>query len=97
MSEHTPGPWLLDPVSAWVVVPDRDAPICALLWPTELRSEDETFANARLIAAAPDLLEALEGMVRYAESVRTTVGMGKNQQARFDRAKALISRATGAA
>jgi hypothetical protein len=40
-------------------VPDRDAPICGMLWPTDLRSEDETFDNARLIAAAPELLEAL--------------------------------------
>lgn len=60
MVTHTAAPWLVNPSSAWIEVPDVDAPICALLWPTDLRSEDETFANARLIAASPALLEALE-------------------------------------
>jgi hypothetical protein len=55
----TAGPWLVNPVSAWIEIPNADAPICALLWPTDLRSEDETFANGRLISAAPDLLSAL--------------------------------------
>lgn len=59
---HTPGPWRVNAGFARVEVPDRDAPICELLWPTELRSEDETRANARLIAAAPDLLEAALNM-----------------------------------
>ena len=60
---HTPGPWVVNPFTARIDVPGRDAPICALLWPTDLRSEDETFANGRLIASAPDLLAALEWMV----------------------------------
>jgi hypothetical protein len=30
-----------------------------MLWPTDERSEAETAANARLIAAAPELLDAL--------------------------------------
>lgn len=57
---HTPGPWLVDPVKARVVVPGRDAPICEMLWPTGLRSEAETFANAELIASAPQLKTDLE-------------------------------------
>lgn len=35
-----------------------------MLWPTDERSEEETKANARLIAAAPELYDALE-MARY--------------------------------
>lgn len=54
---HTPGPWLINPEKAWIEIPNADAPICAMLWPTRLRDEDETRANARLIAAAPDLLD----------------------------------------
>lgn len=57
---HTKGPWLVSPFSARVEVPDCDAPICEMLWPTDLRSEDETYANAVLSAAAPELLEALQ-------------------------------------
>jgi hypothetical protein len=58
--KHTTGPWAVNPVTAHVDAFTEDGPlaVCALLWPTELRSEAETGANAALIAAAPDLLEA---------------------------------------
>lgn len=89
--EHTPGPWVVDPISAWVALPDRDAPICAMLWPTELRSEHETMANARLIAAAPELLQALENMVAVSRSVSGFSPMIREQ------AERMISKARGAA
>jgi hypothetical protein len=38
-------------------------PVCQMLWPTDERTEDETEANARLIAAAPELYEALEAVL----------------------------------
>jgi hypothetical protein len=62
---HTPGPWIVNPFRAQVdsqrLVDGSDLlPVCQLLWPTDHRSEDETQANAYLIAAAPELLEALE-------------------------------------
>jgi len=59
----TPGPWLVNPVRAYVEVPNRDVPICAMLWPTELRTEEETFFNARLIAAAPEMAESLHDLL----------------------------------
>lgn len=59
---HTPSPWAVNPLNAQVDA--FDGAVCQLLWPTELRSEAETEANARLIAAAPDLLEALRQMVQ---------------------------------
>ncbi|MBB5709298.1 hypothetical protein [Sphingomonas xinjiangensis] len=60
MGEHTPGPWVLNPFSAQV---DCDKPsklggllpIAQMLWPTDERSEEETEANAQLIAAAPTM------------------------------------------
>lgn len=57
----------------------------------------EVDANARLMAAAPELLEACKGLVRYAEAVRHSAGMGKEQLKRLESAKAAIARATGAA
>jgi len=62
MADHTPGPWAVHPVKAQIDAFPAGAvvPVCSLLWPTELRSEDETEANAYLIAAAPDLLAALK-------------------------------------
>jgi len=62
-AKYTPGPWIVNPFNAWVELPGVNAPICAMLWRTELRSEDETLANARLIAAAPELVEALREFV----------------------------------
>jgi len=56
---------------------------------------DTEYANARLIASAPELFEALAGMVRYTESVRMLDGMGKTQQARFEVAKAVLAKARG--
>lgn len=55
---HTPGPWAVNPLRAQVDALPSAVPICQLLWPTPERSEVETFANAKLIAAAPDLYAA---------------------------------------
>ena len=65
MTDFTPGPWEVNPFNAQVdampVEPKHSiAPVCQLLWPTQERSEAETEANAHLIAAAPDMYEALE-------------------------------------
>lgn len=61
---HTPGPWIAS--GAWVENPDENkADICSC-HPADFGQEhlgwdyDEVCANARLIAAAPELLEALE-------------------------------------
>lgn len=76
MAEHTPGPWRQahDYIEA---VPDGEgyaAPsfdICAMAdWCGE--DEDERLANARLIAAAPDMLKALREVVACADSSRNT-------------------------
>lgn len=54
-TRHTPGPWSVDKKTAHVNATDGKA-VCAMLWPTVVRSEEETRANADLIARAPDLL-----------------------------------------
>lgn len=67
MNKHTKGEWIA--VGAWVEVEDDHiADICSCN-PESLnqfnsgRSYEEMFANARLIAAAPELLYALESIV----------------------------------
>ena len=65
MSAHTPGPWAVNPVNAQVDAMPSTLPVCKLLWPTKKRSEAETFANANLISAAPELLAALIDAVEY--------------------------------
>lgn len=69
MTKFTKGPWAVNPVSAHVDVmveqPDGSVvpvPICALLWPTDERSEDETEANAWLIAKAPELFDIVNAV-----------------------------------
>lgn len=75
MSGHTPGPWTTSYMGngEWEVVangPDRDdvAGICIVAGGLGTVLEDgrdyESDANARLIAAAPELLAAAENVIR---------------------------------
>lgn len=61
-AQHTPGPWHHD--ETWGLIKagklDDCTDICAL--------HSGIVANARLIAAAPELLEALQAMVRLHDS-----------------------------
>lgn len=62
----TKGPWAVHPNHARVDSFDEFGdvvPLCAMLWPTKFRTEDETEANARLIAQSPRLYDALEALV----------------------------------
>ncbi len=54
---HTPGPWKHDPT--WGLIEHGKTQICAL--------HSGNIANARLIAAAPDLLVALESLLKSSE------------------------------
>lgn len=55
----TAGPWAVDLTKAMVIPASQpDAPVCLLLWPTPLRSQAETFANAQAISANPELIAA---------------------------------------
>ena len=51
---------------------------------------DEADANARLIAAAPDMLEALELVIQWADGIGSPANM-------FNVARSAIAKATGAA
>ncbi len=78
-TQHTPGPWIGagpsfgDPlprytteiVTEWENEDGDVIDICEL---PVARYDDENEANARLIAAAPDLLEALRTLVNMAKS-----------------------------
>lgn len=58
MSNHTPGPWIADYND---VCASRDGQRGDLLAMTSSDDHGEKCANARLMAAAPDMLKALEG------------------------------------
>ncbi|MDT3468959.1 hypothetical protein [Stenotrophomonas maltophilia] len=87
MSKHTPGPWAYQEDSdayTHIVRGPNNRFICQLAQVTSAEIE----ANARLIAAAPELLEALERILKGALSLP-----------RFaeELARAAIAKATGGA
>lgn len=79
---HTPGPWIC---SDGDIVPanDESDPIVTLYL-------DTSDANARLIAAAPDLLDALENLT-------IAIGMGWDLDGVVEVSRAAIARAKGEA
>lgn len=91
---------ILDSAKSWTVLTHRDnevgsdrgigdpdgAAICVSIGDhTEARTRGNEHANACLIAAAPDLLEALKGVLRVADRATDE----------FDAARAAIAKAEG--
>lgn len=100
MSTHTPGPWVTDDVYqddiARYVMSDL-LPFPHTIARLELgqdRAEQE--ANARLIAAAPDLLEACKLIVSALDAVRPASAV-RNEWLQINVARAAIAKATGGA
>ena len=63
MTMHTPGPWAVDPKTLAVYAPDRHGHAAAVRVAEcgrTLLPANEIRANAALVAAAPDLLAALQ-------------------------------------
>jgi len=85
MSKHTPGPWAWD-VDYDVVLGSNKSTVCKIATGEDREEED---ANARLIAAAPDLLVACRGLVEAAD---LRLGAGAIKSA-LDLARAAISKA----
>lgn len=99
-AKHTPGPWEADDTDiGFSAGGERD--VCPALRPgrrpnggfiiARLAGPDRA-ANARLIAAAPELLEALESVFR-----RRNEGTDAAIWAEWDSVAALIAKATGSA
>lgn len=72
---HTPGPWVADHTGDYADDPAKVVKICypdgqqrhlAKVYDCYLPGDGDGDANARLIAAAPDLLAALEDLVGLA-------------------------------
>jgi hypothetical protein len=90
-SQHAPGPWTVEEYGdeespALVIHSDIDFRICFMATPG-LRDDPETIeANAHLIAAAPDMLAALQDIIK-----RNEIQHWFN----LDLARAAVSKATG--
>lgn len=92
---HTPGPWHLE--DGLIVAIRNNVPVpvaepryvAAPIDHSQTRVRNEEAANARLISAAPDLLDALAGMLSdYAEH-------GEIKNGSMQEARAAIAKATG--
>src|SRR5690554_837659 len=72
----TPGPWAVNPFKALVDEMATLTPVCAMLWPTELRTEEQTLSNALHIAAfdPTTCLALLDEIECLAERVRELEG-----------------------
>lgn len=106
MSKHTPGPWrykIVDSRTCWAEVetePNASGVHELVAVVVTLSSGDDLTAelhNARLIAAAPNLLAACEALLRFAESVRPGGGVLAGEREMFEASRAAIAKAGGAA
>lgn len=95
MSKHTPGPWCVRdlPTQQRYIGPSEDggAPSVALVLARVNVPDERLAADARLIAAAPDLLEALCLAVEAMKHSLPNGLTGDAEQA----ARAAIAKATG--
>jgi hypothetical protein len=99
MNKHTPKNWVVDyrePSSIgrafWEITDGLDKPIAFVSEP-QPRSREEMAANAYLMSAAPELLEALEGFL----SVTSGQSIYDFMQPQKDAAMAAIAKAKGEA
>ena len=93
-TKHTPGPWRTkrEGFSTVYVEARIDGGLIqevAACGPTEA-GRDQQEANARLIAAAPELLEALRGIMKLDEDL-----CSEGSIEALDKARAAIAKATG--
>jgi hypothetical protein len=96
MSAHTPGPWECRETGTWPET-NHHLGIYSDNHPTGRIALVEGFyaesANAKLIAAAPDLLAALNAIVRAYDG--PTVGIGAAVSSHISAARAAIAKAEG--
>lgn len=92
MSKHTAGPWTFFEVPGGMGVSAECADVAHCRGFDSKRSVDEERANAVLIAAAPDLLAALQRMVTWGQAQKTADGSGYYS---LLQAREAISRAKG--
>lgn len=91
MAEHTKGPWYNEDQ----VIHDSNDMLITHVDGGSFRSVGEDCANAKLMAAAPELLDSLQGLTRIVEAFRLSQSLGKTQLERLEAAKAAIAKAKG--
>ena len=93
-TQHTPGPWNFDEHNGklWITDDTGIGTIALLIPEPDKGIWDEDKANARLIAAAPELLEALKIAMHYMEGDSDD----EQEEADYSTIKEAIAKATAA-
>jgi hypothetical protein len=98
MTKHTPGPWIIeqyghyeDGYCKWEVLGTDPSYIYGQILVCE--GQGHELANARLIAAAPELLEALQWIVEV--HLDDQLSHEKDPELWLDQAQTAIAKATG--
>lgn len=95
-AKHTPGPWEQDQSDEYAIMAECGSAIATVLTGADFPCLDdgeqlaiipECEANARLIAAAPTLLEALEAFVAGADAGHVSVEVDNAARAAINAAK----------
>jgi hypothetical protein len=85
MSKHTPGPWRYEEFGPNVIIKATKNPMLSVVHSLYHESREQMEANACLIAAAPELLEALEialdcaGDAWWAEKAEAAIAKAKGE------------------
>ncbi len=102
MSKHTPGKWWRDNLHVYAPCGSSDVLVAEVMPPHPMlrgkeRREDMEFceANARLIAAAPELLEALKKFNEAATVTESALEFSQMCDTFIEDARAAIAKATG--
>lgn len=95
-TKHTPGPWTIDEPGSRLIT-FHGIPVAKAL--DNCDTKEEIQANARLIAAAPDMLEELKDAVDYLSRRREELAQAgvdyKHLTTRIARYNAAIAKAEG--
>jgi len=95
-TKHTPGPWIVcDSPDGLHVTMEHGVRIAELYGVPSGRFPETPEANARLISAAPDLLEALEAWMEVVDEVRIATYSEETQE-RMRKGRAALAKATEA-
>ena len=97
---HTPGPWKaweyppyqFDPRETWTISDSDGNDICTA---EDMSSAEEAGANARLIAAAPELLVAAQNAVHALRYLCNNTSTTLTMQSAFNQLQDAIAKATG--
>jgi hypothetical protein len=100
--QHTPGPWhatdQIERTYEGNIVragdPERGTIVAIACDFNRFDGDDERVANARLISAAPDLLDSCEALLRFNEELCEDVSVSTHYPG-AERARAAIAKATG--